>query len=118
MKKVIILFFISVSLLTACEKKEGYVTVQNKVHNTVLNQISWDNHFLGTSLLPGIKSQEATIIDKKESFPKNGVVKFYMQRGDNQVYLETKCSFSLDIDQHLLIVISDTTSVINPMTSE
>jgi hypothetical protein len=92
------------------------ITVQNKVHNVTLTNISWDKYSLGYSVLPG-ETSKTTIQEEKYKFPKTSVVKFYMKRGDNQVYLETKYSFTLHGGDNLLIVISDTTQVINPALS-
>ena len=101
-----------VLLLSSCYDKAN-ITVQNKVHNATLTQIKWDNYSLGYSLLPG-ESKENVISDQKGKFPKRSVVKFYMKRGDNQVYLETKYAFTVYGGDNLLIVIADTTQVINP----
>ena len=100
-------------LLSSCYDK-AKISVQNKVHNATITHISWDKYSLGYSLLPGETSKSTTISDEKGKFPKKSVVKFYMKRGDNQVYLETKYAFTLDGGDDLLIVISDTTQVINP----
>ena len=106
-----------VMLLSSCYDK-GYITVQNKVHNATLSHISWADYSLVSSLSPGEKSLKMTVSEKKKNFPKSDIIKFYMQRGENQVYLETKYSFTVDADQHLIVTISDTTSVINPLTME
>ena len=113
--KKIILPFLLVILLSSCNE-EANISVQNKVHNATITQISWDNYSLGHSVLPGETSRKTKIVDKENKFPKTSVVKFYMKRGDNQVYLETKYAFTLHAGDNLLIVISDTTQVINPLS--
>ena len=111
--KKIFLPSLLVILLSSCYDN-AKISVQNKVHNATLTSISWDKYSLGYSLLPGETSKSATITDENGKFPKRSVVKFYMRRGDNQVYLETKYAFTLDSGDNLLIIISDTTQVINP----
>jgi len=101
-----------VLVLSSCEES-ARITIQNNVHNAKLEQVSWDNYSVAHSLLTGEK-KGITIWDKKSQFSKTSVVKFYMTRGGNQVYLETKYTFTLDINENLEIVISDTTQVINP----
>ncbi|MDR2040407.1 MAG: hypothetical protein LBQ60_21025 [Bacteroidales bacterium] len=114
MRKFIFLLIL-IPFFYSCKDK-AYIKIQNKVRNATLNNVSWDNNSIAYSLLPGEVSEELKIVDDKDDFPKRAVVKFYMQGAENQVYLQTKYSFSLDAGQTLLIVISDTTSVINPIT--
>ena len=117
MKKNILLhllLLILVLMLFSCEE-EAKITIQNNVHNATLEQISWDKYSIGHSLMPGVKSQKYTVYGHKNDFPKTSMVKFYMKRNGNQVYLETKNTFTLNIDDDLLIIISDTTEVINPL---
>ena len=105
-----------VIILSSCYDKAN-ISIQNKVHNATLEQVSWDNHSVASSLLPG-EGNTITVHEGYEyHFPRKSVVKFYMKRGDKQVYLETKYAFTLDVDDNLLIVISDTTQVINPALS-
>ena len=114
MKKIILPFLLLVLPLSSCYDK-AKITIQNKVHNATLVQVSWDKHSVASSLLPG---EGSTITVREESnyhFPKKSNVKFYMKREGNQVYLETRYSFTLDADDNLLIVISDTTRVVNPI---
>jgi len=112
MKKIILPYLLFTLTLSSCYEK-AKITVQNNVSNATLQQINWDNYPIAQSLLPGEK-RTYTVTDLKSDFPKKSVVKFYMKRGDNQVYLETKYIFTLDVDDNLLVVISDTTQVINP----
>ncbi|NOU45472.1 MAG: hypothetical protein HOO86_00235 [Bacteroidales bacterium] len=109
----IIIFGIVALLLTSCMEK-GYVKVCNKVHNAKLESVSWGDFSLSGSLLPGETSEEETIKDYKESFPFSSQLEFYMVADGNRVYLKTKVSYTLDIDDHLVIEINDTTEVINP----
>ena len=113
MKKIILPCLLFTLTFSSCYEK-AKITIQNNVPNATLQQINWDEYPIARSLLPGEKSRTYTVTDYKSDFPKKSVVKFYMKRGDNQVYLETKYVFTLDVDDNLLIVISDTTQVINP----
>ena len=113
MKKIILPFLLLVLTLSSCYD-EAKITIQNKVHNATLELVSWDNHSVANSLLPGEKNTITVCEEYKYHFPRKSVVKFYMKREGNQVYLETKYSFTLDADDNLLIVIADTTQVVNP----
>ena len=113
MKKIILPFLLLVLTLSSCYDK-AKITIQNKVHNATLEQVSWDKYSVARSLLPGEGSTITVYEQSNYRFPKKSVVKFYMKREGNQVYLETKYSFILDADDNLLIVISDTTQVVNP----
>ena len=104
MKKIILLCLLLVLnlALTSCDY-EARITIQNKVHNATLERVSWDDYSIAYSLMPGEKSSNHTIHSYKSSdFPKTSVVKFYMKRDGNQVYLETKNAFTF-------------TEVINPI---
>jgi len=112
--KTIILFSITCLLLTSCMEK-GKIKVENRVHNTKLESISFGDVSVYSSLLPGETSNEVAVIDKKNAFPIKNQLEFYMVSNGNKVYLKTKYSYSLDYDETLLITISDTTEVINPL---
>ena len=114
MKKNILPFLVLVLSFSSCYDK-AKITIQNKVHNATLEQVSWDNHSVAGSLLPGEGNTITVYEESNYRFPKTSVVKFYLKREGNQVYLETKYSFTLDADDNILIVISDTTQVVNPL---
>ncbi len=42
-------------------------------------------------------------------------LKFYINVDDDRVYVETRQSYRLEIDQDILISIEDTTAVYNPL---
>jgi len=113
--KTLFVFVISCFLLISCKDETGKIKVQNKVHNSKLDNISFGNVSVYYSLLPGETSAEVTITDKKESFPKINQLEFYMESNGNKVYLKTKNKYKLDSGVTLLITISDTTEVINPL---
>ena len=118
MKNIIISISLLVLVLTlsSCEESAN-ITIQNNVHNASLERVGWDGYTIANYLIPGEK-KKYTVSDIKSNFPKNSVVKFYMRRDNNRVYLETKHTFTLDIDDNLVIVISDTTQVRNPLLQE
>lgn len=106
-----------VAALYSCNEK-AYVKIENRVHNAALKNISWENHAVTETLFSGETSDELLIVDRKEEFPKKGVVKFYMERNRQRIYLETKYEFLLDAGQNLMIIISDTTAVVNPVDED
>lgn len=101
-------------LIISCQE-EGKIKVLNKLPNTRLENISFGDVSIYSSLLPGETSTEVTVTDKKGSFPKINQLEFYMVSSGNKVYLKTKAKYSLDYGETLLITISDTTEVINPL---
>ena len=111
---IIIIFAFIVFLSTSC-MENAKIQVQNKVHNVKLEKISWDDYNLYQTLIPGQISDECTISDYDNEWPKKGKLKFYMVSDDKSVYLETQASYELGHDETLVIVISDTTKVVNPL---
>jgi hypothetical protein len=112
--KHILIIAIAVMLFSCEEYDKGKIKVQNKIHNVKLESINWGDYSITYSLLTGEESDEVTIEDKKGTFPKINDISFYMVSSGKKVYLKTKSKFKLDADQNLTIVISDTTSVLNP----
>jgi hypothetical protein len=112
--KSIIMLFVSCLFRTSC-MDDGKIKVQNKVHNTKLENISFGKVSIYSSLLPGETSTAVRVTDKKESFPKVNQLEFYMVSNGNRVYLKTKNKYKLDSGETLLITISDSTEVINPL---
>jgi len=112
--KTLITLIASCFLLISCHNETGTLKVENKVHNTKLENISFGNVSVYSTLLPGETSTEVIIKDKKESFPKINQLEFYMESNGNKVYLKTKNKYKLEAGENLLITISDTTEVINP----
>jgi hypothetical protein len=112
--KSIIILIVSSLWITSC-MDSGEIKVQNKVHNTKLENISFGDVSVYSTLLPGETSSEVKVTDKKESFPKINQLEFYMVSNGNRVYLKTKKNYQLDAGGTLLITISDSTEVINPL---
>jgi hypothetical protein len=112
--KSIIILIVSTLWITSC-MDSGEMKIQNKVHNTKLENISFGDVSIYSSLLPGETSTAVKVTDEKESFPKINQLEFYMVSNGNRVYLKTKKNYKLDAGGTLLITISDSTEVINPL---
>jgi hypothetical protein len=112
--KTFIILVVSCFLITSC-MEDGRIKVQNKVHNARLDNISFGKVSIYYSLLPGQTSDEVIVSLKKEAFPVLRQLEFYMENDGNKVYLKTKNKYRLDYGETLLITISDSTEVINPL---
>jgi len=110
MKKIILPFLFLIMTLSSCMDK-ATITIQNNRSNDTLERVSWDTYFISRTLLPGEKSTH-TISDIETEFPKEARVKFYMKRDGYRAHFETRYRFILDIDDNLLIIITDTTRLI------
>jgi hypothetical protein len=100
--------------LSSCDEKEADIRIQNLVHNASLERLSYSDWSITYSLIPGETSSRYTIYDEESEWPKMSQIEFYMVRNSQMVYLKTKASYNLNIDDDLLIVIGDTTEVISP----
>jgi hypothetical protein len=112
--KSLILLIAACFVMTSCMDK-GKIKVENKVHNTKLESMSFGKVAVYSSLLPGQTSTEVEVIDRKKSFPIIHQLEFYMVSNGSRVYLKTKNKYVLEAGGTLLITISDTTEVINPL---
>jgi hypothetical protein len=109
-----ILFLLGLIALSSCDEKEADIRIQNLVHNATLERLSYSDHSITYSLVPGETSSRYTIYDEESEWPKLSQVEFYMVRNSQMVYLKTKASYNLNMDDDLLVVIADTTEVISP----
>jgi hypothetical protein len=105
---------VSSFFITSC-MDSGEIKIQNKVHNTKLENISFGDISVYSSLLPGESSPPVKVTDEKDLFPKINQLEFYMVSNGNRVYLKTKSNYQLNSGETLLITISDSTEVINPL---
>jgi len=112
--KTFLILIASCILITSC-MEEGKIKVQNKVHNSKIENISFGNLSIYSSLLPGQTSEEVSVSDYRSKFPFVKQLEFYMESNGNKVYLKTKKAYELDYGETLLITITDTTEVINPL---
>jgi len=113
MKTRIIILSALTLLFTACTQ-EASIKVQNLVHNVSLQDINYGDYGLTYTLYPGETSDERFIYDDEENWPKAEQLEFYMLRDGNMVYLHTKQYYTLNAEDEMLIIISDTTEVISP----
>ncbi|MGB0175590.1 MAG: hypothetical protein ACPF9D_00400 [Owenweeksia sp.] len=100
-------------LLTSCIER-GTIQVQNKLPNVKIESISFDEYSMSASLLPGETSDQLIIKDEEKKWPKRSRLEFYMVSGSKTVYLQTRDIYELNYDQDLIVVIEDTTQVLNP----
>ena len=100
-------------LIISCTER-GTIQVQNKLSNVKIESINFDEYGMSASLLPGEMSDKLIIKDEEKNWPKRSRVEFYMVSGSKTVYLKTQKVFELNYDQDLIIVIEDTTRVMNP----
>jgi hypothetical protein len=119
MKKLIILSTVlAIFTLTSCDMETGTIQVENRVHNVRLESINFGQYQVSYSLLPGEKSNVIKITDYKEDFPKTGPIEFIMTRDGNRVYLKTKMTYVLNYDEDILVIIADSTEVVNPLVKK
>ena len=113
--KYLIILLVSAALLIGCneEEYEAKLTIENDVSGTTITQIYFGDFNVGYQLLPGQKNEQR-FLGYAEEWPKTGNVSFVMQANQKQVYLQTRASYTLNPNDDLLIVISDTTAVVNP----
>ena len=113
MKTIFVVLF-SIIFLGSCMDK-GKIMVQSKIHNAKLENISFGDRSINYSLLPGEITDDIVIEDYQDKFPKINQLEFYMESNGNKVYLKTKNKYRLDSGDRLVIIISDSTEVINPL---
>jgi hypothetical protein len=106
------ILFIFVMSLMSCENDHATIKIMNAIPNVQLKHVSYEDKSVAYSLLPG-QTESLYISDRSQYFPKVGVIKFYMVKGDNQVYLETKKEFTIDAGAEVLIRISEDMEVTN-----
>jgi hypothetical protein len=100
--------------LAACTES-AKIQVQNNIHNSRMENINFGSYGIYSSLLPGETSDELTITELRKEWPMRHYLEFYLVANNKQVYLRTQEMFTLDYDDELLIVIDDTTVVLNPL---
>jgi hypothetical protein len=110
------LLLLAGALLTGCEET-AQIRVENSVSGAVIKEVRWGSVSLyNSSLLPGEKSFFSTIYDSPSGgidLPEGNPVGFVMNVQGDEIFLETRDTFHLDVDDQLTIVIDDTTRVRN-----
>lgn len=117
MRKVILLI-ISVFVLISCEK-ESTIQVKNMLSKAVIKDVEWGGLPISSKILPGQSSDIITVSENESYYdinlPESNPIKFYIDLNGDLVYVQTKASYRLDVDNNLIIVIEDSTAVFNPL---
>ena len=112
MKKYFVLL-IAVILIQSCNNDHGKICVRNSVSSATLENVVWGNFMLANNLLPGESSIKLTLYNSDEKLPTTHRISFTMSANGSKVYLETEKLYSLQNGDDLLIIIDDSTKVIN-----
>lgn len=109
-------------ILMSCNNKPSSIKVQNNLSGATMQNVEWGGVPLATSLMPGEVSSKIKIRDDYSYYdidlPEKHQLKFYIDVKGDKVYLETKESFNLGVEDDIIIVISDSTEVYNPLLEE
>lgn len=111
----IVLTLFILTTFTGCKHEEASLTLVNKVHNVLLTDIRFGDHYLGSSLQPNEKTKR-TFSDEYDdiSFPIVSPITFRMVKGSRSIYLQTEEVFELEAWKDLTITIDDDTRLIDP----
>lgn len=110
--KIIILCLCGIALFS-CEK-EADISIFNNLSNVRLDNISYCNKYIGSHILPGETGKTTIHESDQQKFPLIGRLEFTLVSGDEQVFLQTKESYTLSEGETLSINIDENTEVINP----
>ncbi|MCE5174263.1 MAG: hypothetical protein ABFC90_03400 [Bacteroidales bacterium] len=117
MRKVIFLI-ISVFVLVSCEE-ESTIQVKNMLSKAVIKNVEWGGLPISSQILPGQSSGKITVFEDESYYdinlPESNPIKFYIDLNGDLIYVQTKASYRLDVDDDLIIVIEDSTAVFNPL---
>ena len=117
MRKVIFLI-ISVFVLVSCEQ-ESTIQVKNMLSKAVIKNVEWGGLPISSQILPGQSSGKITVFEDESYYdinlPESNPIKFYIDLNGDLIYVQTKASYRLDVDNDLIIVIEDSTAVFNPL---
>lgn len=108
-----ILAIVIVAFLQSCHQS-GNIKVQNNITKVKIQDVKWGDHYLTYELLPGETSEETTIRRDDESLPASHKLSFKMTANDKTIYLETEKEYLLEEEDHLFIILTDSTKVKNP----
>ena len=104
-------------MIVAC-KDPSSIKVENSLSGAIIRNAEWGGVPIASQLLPGKTSTKINIynnsyydIDLPDRYP----IEFYIDVDGDMIYLETKERFRLGVEENILIEISDTTEVINPL---
>jgi hypothetical protein len=114
MKSIKFILIICIAFILQSCYKSAEIQVRNNISKVKITEVKWGDHYIASQLLPGQTSSKITITNREEKFPAIHNISFIMTANDKYVYLETVSKYMLDEDQELLIILDDTTKVINP----
>lgn len=117
MKKILFLLLVSITFIS-CQDKTATIQVKNMLPKAILENIYWGDKYIASQLGPGQSSQVIHISGYQMELPASKPVKFYLNLNGDKVYLETKKSYNVDLEEEVIILIMDTTQVINPLLEE
>ncbi len=114
-----LLYFLVFLSLIACDPSS--IRIENRLANATITNVEWGGIPIATSILPGERSSVIKIhnnnyydIDLPAKFP----VKFYISVNDDLVYLETREYYELGVESDLVIAITDSTAILNPLLED
>lgn len=85
----------------------------------IINNVEWGGLPLTSKLLPGQASNKISIYEEDSYYdielPESHPLKFYMELNGEKVYLETRESYNLGKGSDLVVTITDSTKVFNPL---
>ncbi|MFB6342096.1 membrane lipoprotein lipid attachment site-containing protein [Saccharicrinis sp. FJH62] len=121
MKKFIFIVF-AVLLVSSCQDEPSSIKIQNSLSDAVIRNAQWGTVRVASELLPGQRS-EALHLDNYYNYydirlPNKFPVKFYVDVDGDRVYLQTRDSFRLGIEEDIVIIIDDDTEVFNQLLEE
>lgn len=103
-----------------CAEKPGKISVQNSIRGVVISDVRWGDIFITDQLLPGEASNSITVYDAGDdsygvNLPTAYPIRFYMEVQGDRIYLETRESYKLDVEEDIDVILYDSTRVFNPL---
>lgn len=109
---LLILFIVAVG----CTDDPSKLNIENKLPKAVIRNAQWGEVRLASQLLPGETSRTLELesynyydVDLPARYP----VKFYIDVNGDRIYLQTRDTFRLGIEDNLTITIDESTPVLN-----
>ena len=95
----------------------GTIQLENSIRGGIIKNARWGRVYLTNSLVPGESTGSIRVYDNSSfvDLPEENPVLFYMEVDGDLIYLETKESYRLNVDENLEIVIDDSTEVYNSL---
>lgn len=102
--------------IAACEEP-AELEISNTMDGAVLRNVRWGDLHVVSELYPGETSPVIKIYDQNYAnidLPETHPIRFYLDVDGDQIYLETREEFTLEVKNRTDVVIDDTTEVFNP----